>query len=85
MVDSFDQIDWDAEAVNPNQTALSYADAMVNKDQAASTPREAADLYMQEKGVKSIIAYLAQNILLPFSRFAVNKKRSISSDFMRIW
>jgi hypothetical protein len=85
VVDSFDQIDWDAEAVNPNQTALSYADAMVNKDQAASTPREAADLYMQEKGVKSIIAYLAQNILLPFSRFAVNKKRSISSDFMRIW
>ena len=85
VVESFDQIDWDAEAVNPNQTALSYADAMVNKDQAASTPREAADLYMQEKGVKSIIAYLAQNILLPFSRFAVNKKRSISSDFMRIW
>ena len=85
VVESFDQIDWDAEAVAPNSTALSYADAMVNKDQAASTPREAADLYMQEKGVKSIIAYLAQNILLPFSRFAVNKKRSISSDAMRIY
>ena len=85
VVESFDQIDWDAEAVTPNSTALSYADAMVNKDQAASTPREAADLYMQEKGVKSIIAYLAQNILLPFSRFAVNKKRSISSDAMRIY
>ena len=85
VVESFDQIYWDAEAVAPNSTALSYADAMVNKDQAASTPREAADLYMQEKGVKSIIAYLAQNILLPFSRFAVNKKRSISSDAMRIY
>ena len=84
VVESFDQIDWDAEAVNPNETALSYADAMVNKDQAASTPREAADLYMQDKGPKALIAYLTQNILLPFSRFAVNKKRSISSDAMRI-
>lgn len=80
IVDSFDEIDWDAEAANPNETALSYADSMVSKDQAASTPREAADLYQQEKGIKSGIAYLAQNILLPFSRFAVNKKRSISMD-----
>lgn len=80
VVDSFDEIDWDAEAANPNETALSYADSMVSKDQAASTPREAADLYQQEKGIKSGIAYLAQNILLPFSRFAVNKKRSISMD-----
>lgn len=83
-IQSFDEIDWDAEAANPNSTALSYADAMVAKDQAASTPREAADLYQQEKGIKSGIAYLAQNILLPFSRFAVNKKRSISSDVMRV-
>lgn len=84
VIQSFDEIDWDAEAANPNSTALSYADAMVTKDQAASTPREAADLYQQEKGIKSGIAYLAQNILLPFSRFAVNKKRSISSDVMRV-
>ena len=84
VVESFDEIDWDAEAANPNETALSYADAMVSKDQAASTPREAADLYQQEKGIKSGIAYLAQNILLPFSRFAVNKKRSISTDIIRV-
>ena len=84
VIQSFDEIDWDAEAANPNATALSYADAMVSKDQAASTPREAADLYQQEKGIKSGIAYLAQNILLPFSRFAVNKKRSISSDVIRV-
>ena len=84
VVDSFDEIDWDAEAASPNETALSYADMMVSKDQAASTPREAADLYQQEKGFKSTIAYLAQNILLPFSRFAVNKKRSISVDSARM-
>ena len=83
-IESFDEIDWDAEAANPNEIALSYADMMVNKDQAASTPREAADLYQQEKGSKAVVTYLAQNVLLPFSRFAVNKKRSISSDFMRI-
>ena len=84
VIESFDEIDWDSEAANPNETALSYADMMVNKDQAASTPREAADLYQQEKGVKSTVNYLAQNVLLPFSRFAVNKKRSISADAMRI-
>jgi len=85
IVESYDQINWDYEAANPNKTALSYADMMVNKDQAASTPREAADLYQNEKGVKNMINYMAQNILLPFSRFAVNKKRSISSDAMRMW
>ena len=84
VVESFEDIDWDSEAANPNETALSHADAMVNKDQAASTPREAADLYQQDKGVKSAVNYFAQNILLPFSRFAVNKKRSISSDVMRV-
>ena len=84
VIESFDEIDWDVEAANPNEVALSYADMMVNKDQAASTPREAADLYQQEKGIKSTVNYLAQNVLLPFSRFAVNKKRSISSDAMRI-
>jgi len=84
VVDSFNEIDWDAEAANPNQEALSHANSMVSKDQAASTPRQAADLYTDSKDEKAAISWYARNILLPFSRFAVNKKRSIMSDLLKL-
>ncbi len=84
VVDSFNEIDWSAEAANPNQDALSHANSMVSKDQAASTPRQAADLYTDSKDEKAAISWYARNILLPFSRFAVNKKRSIMSDLLKL-
>ena len=84
VVDSFNEIDWNAEAANPNQDALSHANSMVSKDQAASTPRQAADLYTDSKDEKAAISWYARNILLPFSRFAVNKKRSIMSDLLKL-
>lgn len=80
VVDSYDEINWDNEAANPNELALSYANTMVSKDQAASTPREAADLYMDGNTIQKVV----QNILLPFSRFSVNKKRSVSADALKI-
>ena len=80
VVDSYDEINWDSEAANPNELALSYANTMVSKDQAASTPREAADLYMDGNTIQKVV----QNILLPFSRFSVNKKRSVSADALKI-
>tara|TARA_R110002074_G_scaffold160473_1_gene317983 strand:- start:11449 stop:21243 length:9795 start_codon:yes stop_codon:yes gene_type:complete len=84
IVDGYEEIDWEAEAANPNEVALSHADAMVSKDQAASTPRQAAALYQEQGGKTTAIAYLAKNILMPFARFAINKKRSITSDLMRL-
>jgi hypothetical protein len=84
VVDSFNEIDWNAEAANPNEDALSHANSMVSKDQAASTPRQAADLYTDSKDEKAAISWYARNILLPFSRFAVNKKRSIMSDLLKL-
>ena len=67
-VDSYSDIDWDSEALEPNQEALSYANTMVAKDQAASTPRQAADIYSDGKGPKAAVAWAMRNILLPFSR-----------------
>ncbi|MDG1950303.1 MAG: hypothetical protein P8J32_05830, partial [bacterium] len=84
VVDTFDQIDWDAEAANPNQAAMTYADLTVSKDQAASTPREAVDLFQTGKdATDSAIAYVVRNITIPFARFAINKKMSIVNDYLR--
>ena len=84
IVDSVSDIDWEEQAVRPNKEALSYADSLVTKDQAASTPRQAADLYAGGTEFAPQLAYLLQNFLLPFSRFAVNKKRSIVSDAKKV-
>jgi len=85
VVESISEIDWEQEAVNPNKEALSYADSLVSKDQAASTPRQSADLYVGGKDFQSTLTYVLQNFMLPFSRFAVNKKRSIGSDIKKVY
>jgi len=84
LADSFDEINWEEQAARPNLDALSYADSMVTKDQAASTPRQAADIYKDTSGTMSAVVALVRNIILAFSRFAVNKKRSVYSDFEKI-
>jgi len=84
VVDSFEEIDWEAEAATPNSTALSYSDMMVAKDQSASTTREAAEIYAQEKGLNNLGMHIAKNLLIPFARFSINKKRSVSSDWWRM-
>ena len=80
QVNSYSEIDWAAEASNPNRDALSYADSLVSKDQAASTPRQAAGIYKD----KNALADLFTQVYLPFARFALNKKRSVGSDFVRL-
>ena len=84
IVDSIADIDWQEQAGSPNQDALSYADSMVTKDQAASTPRQAADVYKDDGGALAPAVAFVRNVVLPFARFAVNKKRSIYSDFRKI-
>ena len=84
LINSPGEVDWNQEAVTPNKLALSYADSLVTKDQAASTPRQAADLYAGGSGFSDVFTFAMQNLLLPFSRFAVNKKRSIVSDIKKV-
>lgn len=84
FADSFDDINWEEQAARPDLDALSYADSMVTKDQAASTPRQAADIYKDTAGTMSAVVAMVRNIILPFARFAVNKKRSVYSDFEKI-
>lgn len=84
LADSFDAINWEEQAARPNLDALSYADSMVTKDQAASTPRQAADIYKDTAGAMSAVVAMVRNVILPFARFAVNKKRSVYSDFEKI-
>lgn len=85
LADSFDDINWEEQAASPNIEALSYADSMVTKDQAASTPRQAADIYKDTAGSMGAVVHFTRNIVLPFARFAVNKKRSIYSDWNKLW
>lgn len=84
-VSSFSEINWMEESRNPDMDAVSYADQIVSKDQAASTPREAVDLYTGgAKGVMSTIASVLSAVVWPYSRFALNKKRSISYSAMKL-
>ena len=85
LADSFDDINWEEQAARPDLDALSYADSMVTKDQAASTPRQAADIYKDTAGAMSAVVAMVRNVILPFARFAVNKKRSIYSDWNKLW
>ena len=85
LAESFDDINWEEQAARPDLNALSYADSMVTKDQAASTPRQAADIYKDTGGVMGGVVDYMRNIILPFARFAVNKKRSIYSDYNKLF
>ena len=80
-VDSYSEINWAEEAAQPDMDALSYADSLVSKDQAASTPRQAAGIYKNKSGLASLFL----NTYLTFARFALNKKRSVGSDVTRIF
>ena len=84
IVDDINSIDWEAEASSPNLDALSYADSMVTKDQAASTPRQAADVYKDDKGNSAAMVSFVRNVILPYARHTINKKRSIYSDGVKI-
>jgi len=82
-VDSFANIDWEAEAQNPNVDALSYADGMITKDQAASTPRQAADAFRDQGDAKGNVVRILRTFVLPFARFPINKKMSILGDIRK--
>jgi len=84
LAESVWDIDWEAEANNPNAEALSYADTMVSKDQAASTARQAADVYKDGRGFAGAVTAFARNIILPFARHTINKKRAIGSDASKL-
>ena len=84
VVDSYAEIDWEQEAAKPNTTALSFADTMVTKDQSSSTARQASDIHQTGNDAMSSVVWVARNFVLPFSRFAMNKKRSIVADGLKI-
>ena len=85
LYDSFSSIDWNKEALSPNMTALGYADMLVSKDQAPSSPREASDFYSKSNDESwNIIKGIARNIIIPFSRFALNSKRSQSYSWLKL-
>ena len=84
VIQNISDINWQEEAASPNQEALSYADSMVTKDQAASTPRQAADIYKDGEGKLSAAVGFMRNVVLAFARHTMNKKRSIYSDYRKI-
>ena len=86
IVESFDDINWDEQGANPNEEALAYANYLVTKDQGASTAREAIDLFQTGKDSSdAAVSYLVRNIILPFSRFALQKKGSVATDGVRMY
>ena len=84
VVDSYAEIDWEQEAAKPNTTALSFADTMVTKDQSSSTARQASDIHQTGNDAMSSAVWVARNFVLPFSRFAINKKRSVVADGLKM-
>ena len=73
-------VNWEEESKNPNADAVGHANRMVSKDQAASTARQAAQLYSTKSGAVKFFL----DTIMPFSRFGINKKRSIVSDVIKL-
>ena len=84
QIQSIGDINWDDQAENPNVEALSYADSMLTKDQAASTPRQAADAFRDVGDAKGNVVRMLRTFVLPFARFAINKKMSILGDVRKL-
>jgi len=74
------EVNWEEESKNPNADAVGHANRMVSKDQAASTARQSAQLYSTKSG----IAKYFLDTVMPFSRFGVNKKRSVLADIVKL-
>jgi hypothetical protein len=84
-VTGYDAINWIEEATSPDIDALAYADSLVSKDQAASSPREAVQVYsLDGNDFQKLVGFVLNSVVFPFSRFALNKKRSISYSFLKM-
>jgi ribosomal protein S18 acetylase RimI-like enzyme len=71
-------IDWATHT--PNQDALNYAQAMVDRQQNISDPMLGGEFLTSEEGMKR----MAKKILFPFSSFGLNQKARLNSDLINI-
>jgi hypothetical protein len=71
-------IDWANH--EPNQDALNYAQAMVDRQQNISDPMLGGEFLTAEDGMKR----MAKKILFPFASFGLNQKARLNSDLINI-
>jgi hypothetical protein len=71
-------IDWATHT--PNQDALNYAQAMVDRQQNISDPMLGGEFLTSEEGMKR----MAKKILFPFASFGLNQKARLNSDLINI-
>jgi len=72
-------IDWANH--EPNQDALNYAQAMVDRQQNISDPMLGGEFLTAEDGMKR----MAKKILFPFASFGLNQKARLNSDIISIF
>ena len=71
-------IDWANH--EPNQDALNYAQAMVDRQQNISDPMLGGEFLTAEDGMKR----MAKKILFPFASFGLNQKARLNSDIINM-
>jgi hypothetical protein len=71
-------IDWANHT--PNQDALNYAQAMVDRQQNISDPMLGGEFLTSEEGMKR----MAKKILFPFASFGLNQKARLYSDLINM-
>ena len=71
-------IDWANHT--PNQDALNYAQAMVDRQQNISDPMLGGEFLTAEDGMKR----MAKKILFPFASFGLNQKARLNSDIINM-
>ena len=71
-------IDWANHT--PNQDALNYAQAMVDRQQNISDPMLGGEFLTSEEGMKR----MAKKILFPFASFGLNQKARLNSDLINM-
>ena len=76
-----DDIDWAAEAANPNLDAGQFADQMTVKDQNINSRRDKSRINEMTKGSA---LNLVKMVAMPFANFLLNKKMNLALDFQKL-
>ena len=85
LVDNIRDINWGEQSNSPNKDALAYADMMVERAQNVSSGRMATEMFATSgekgRGVKDGFSRIFASIIMPFTSFAINRKRSVVAAF----
>jgi hypothetical protein len=75
-----DNIDWDAEAANPDKEARAYAEGMVSDKQNVSNPANVSQMIASKEGFYQLM----RNLVAPLSSFSFNVRNRLNDNIVAL-